>query len=123
MKRRWLTAGLLTALLLTPELVRAHAYLIKSIPARRAVLMRTPARVQLWFNERLEPQFSHVSVWNQEGTQVDLQDVEVGSDDPRRLSVSVPPLPPGTYTVKYRVLSVDSHVVDDQFLFTLKESR
>jgi len=123
MKRRWLTAGLLAALLLTPELVRAHAYLIESIPARRAVLLRAPARVQLWFNERLEPQFSHLSVWNQEGTQVDLQDVEVGSDDPKRLSVSVPPLPPGTYTVKYRVLSVDSHVVDDQFLFTLKESR
>lgn len=123
MKRRWLTAGLLAALLLTPELVRAHAYLIKSIPARRAVLLRAPARVQLWFNERLEPQFSHLSVWNQEGTQVDLQDVEIGPDDPRRLSVSVPPLPPGTYTVKYRVLSVDSHVVDDQFLFTLKDSR
>jgi hypothetical protein len=87
------------------------------------VLFRAPARVQLWFNERLEAQFSRLSVWNREGTQVDLGDVEVGRDDPTKLSVGLPALSPGTYTVKYRVLSVDGHVVENQFLFTLKESR
>lgn len=34
-------------------------------PARRAVLSRAPARVQLWFNERLEPQFSTLTVRDQ----------------------------------------------------------
>lgn len=121
-RARWIALGLF-GLVLAPELSSAHAFLVRSSPARRSVLFRVPARVQLWFNERLEPQFSSLSVWNQEGTQVDLGDAEVGPGGPKRLSVGIPPLPPGTYTVRYRVLSVDGHVVDDQFLFTLKESR
>ncbi len=120
---RWIAAAILGLLVLAPESGRGHAYLVKSLPVRRAVLFRAPARVQLWFNERLEAQFSRLSVWNQDGTQVDLGDVEVGRDDPTKLSVGLPALSPGTYTVKYRVLSVDGHVVENQFLFTLKESR
>lgn len=115
--------GLLGCFLLAPVTGWAHAYLVKSSPARRAVLLRAPTRVQIWFNERLEAQFSRLSVWNQEGTQVDLQNVEVGPDDPRKLSVGVPNLPPGIYAVKFRVLSVDGHVVEDQFFFTLKGSQ
>ncbi len=54
---------------------------------------------------------------------MDLQDVEVGPDDPRKLSVGVPNLPRGTYAVKYRVLSVDGHIVEEQFPFTIRGSR
>jgi hypothetical protein len=97
-----------------------HAGLVKSIPERRAVLSRVPARVQLWFNERLEAQFCHLSVWNAAGQQVDHRDVRVGPEDTKKLSVSLPPLAPGVYTVKYRVLSVDGHVVESQFSFTLQ---
>jgi hypothetical protein len=32
----------------------------------------------------------------------------------RSLSVGIPPLAPGTYTVRYRVLSVDGHVVESE---------
>jgi methionine-rich copper-binding protein CopC len=42
--------------------------------------------------------------------------------DPKLLSVGLPALAPGTYTVKYRVLSVDGHVVASQFSFTLRGS-
>jgi methionine-rich copper-binding protein CopC len=30
---------------------------------------------------------------------------------------------PGLYTVKYRVLSVDGHIVDNRFSFTVKGQR
>ena len=113
---------ILLALLLTPAVGWSHAYLVKSAPARRAVLLRAPARVQLWFNERLEPQFSRVSVWDGSGKQVDLGVAQVGPDDPTRLSVSVSPLAPGTYTVKFRVLSVDGHIVENEFPFTIRSS-
>ncbi len=112
----------LLALVLAPAVAWPHAYLVKSAPTRRAVLLRAPARVQLWFNERLEPQFSRVSVWDRDGKQVDQGDAMVGPDDPTRLSVGVSSLAPGTYTVKFRVLSVDGHVVEDQFPFTLRGS-
>lgn len=123
MRSRWIVAGLLALLTLAPDIGWSHAYLVKSVPARRAALSHSPARVQLWFNERLEASFSYLSVWNHEGVQVDLGDVEVGPKDPRRLSVGVPALSPGAYTVKYRVLSVDGHVVEDQFPFTLRQSQ
>lgn len=122
MRSRWIFLGLLGLLLLPPAIGWTHAYLVKSAPARRAVLARAPARVQLWFNERLEAQFSHLSVWDREEKQVDLGDVQLGPDDPKKLSVGIPLLAPGTYSVKFRVLSVDSHIVESQFPFTLRGS-
>jgi methionine-rich copper-binding protein CopC len=98
----------------------AHAYLVRSTPAARATVARAPERVQLWFNERLEPAYSRVSVHDRDGQRVDAGDVQVGPDERTRLSVSVPPLPAGPYTVKYRVLSVDGHVVDAAFTFTVR---
>jgi copper resistance protein C len=98
----------------------AHAYLVRSTPAARAIVTRAPERVHLWFNERLEPAYSRVSVHDRDGQRVDAGDVQVGPDERTRLSVSVPPLPAGPYTVKYRVLSVDGHVVDAAFTFTVR---
>jgi methionine-rich copper-binding protein CopC len=113
-----LTIGVM--LLAVPATSWAHAYLVKSSPARRAALSSAPARVMLWFNERLEEQFSELSVWNAAGEQVDGRDVQVGPDDGKKLSVGMPPLPVGTYTVKYRVLSVDGHIVEAEFQFTVR---
>ena len=100
-----------------------HVHGVKSVPAQRATLAEPPTRVELWFNERLEPAYSRVSVTNEAGTQVDLRDVAVSSDDPRRLAVSLPALVPGRYTVSFRVLSVDGHVVESKLTFTVKERR
>jgi methionine-rich copper-binding protein CopC len=109
----------LLALLIQPAPAGAHAVLLKSSPAARAVLGQAPAQVILLFNERLEPAFSAVSVWTVDGAQVDQQDVTVGPENPRRLSVSLAPLAPGTYTVRFRVLSVDGHVTEGDFTFTV----
>ena len=112
-------AGLLATTWTAPA--GAHAVLVRSSPPGRATLAEKPDRVQLWFNERLEPAFSSVSVWSSAGTQVDAGDARVAQDDAKRLSVTLPPLPPGTYSVRYRVLSVDGHVVDSSFSFTIRD--
>ena len=112
-------AGLLATIWTAPA--AAHAVLVRSAPPGRATLAEKPDRAQLWFNERLEPAFSSVSVWSSAGTQVDAADARVGPDDPKRLSVTLPPLPSGTYNVRYRVLSVDGHVVDSSFSFTIRD--
>jgi methionine-rich copper-binding protein CopC len=98
-----------------------HAALVKSIPARRAQIFKVPAQIQLWFNEKLEARFSSLAVTDSNGKRVDRGNVAVGTDDPKRLSVGVNPLPPGQYKVRFRVLSVDGHVVEDEFLFTIRE--
>jgi methionine-rich copper-binding protein CopC len=115
-----LGAAVLLATAGTPP-AGAHAVLVRSTPPARATLAEKPDRVQLWFNERLEPAFSSVSVWSSAGTQVDAGDPRVSPDDAKRLSVTLPPLPPGTYSVRYRVLSVDGHVVDSSFAFTIRD--
>lgn len=109
--------------LLTPTTAAAHAYLVKSAPARRAVLFKAPARLQLWFNERLEPRFSSVTVTDSMGNRVDGGDVQVSADDPKQLSIGINALAPGSHTVEFRVLSVDGHTVKDQFPFTIRVRR
>ena len=121
---RRLIAALAAAVLLATAWMLpagAHAVLVRSTPPGRATLADKPDRVQLWFNERLEPAFSSVSVWSSAGTQVDAGDSRVAHDDAKHLSVTLPPLPPGAYTVRYRVLSVDGHVVDSSFSFTIRD--
>jgi copper resistance protein C len=114
----WFVVGLIV--LTVPTLARAHAQLVRSTPAARGVVTAAPDRVQLWFNENLEPAFARVSVWGADGAQVDRGDAAVALDDPKHLSVGLQPLTPGHYTVKYRVLSVDGHVVEREFPFTLR---
>lgn len=118
-------AGLMACLVLAsidlaPGLAWGHAALVRSTPAQRAVLARSPDRVRLWFNEALEARFARVSVWDGQAKQLDRQDVLVGPDDPKALSVGLPELAPGAYTVRYRVLSVDGHVVEGSFRFTVR---
>lgn len=119
-RRRLLVLGVLAGTaLMVPALGETHASLVKSVPARRATLAHPPARVQLSFNERLEPAYSSVSVWDAKGLQVDRRQVTVDPEDPKLVSVELPALGPGVYTVRFRVLSVDGHVVESSFPFTI----
>jgi methionine-rich copper-binding protein CopC len=108
-------------LLLTPTTLFAHAYLVKSVPAQRAVLYHVPAKIQLWFNERLEPRYSSLTLSAADGKILEIGKAEVSADDPKQLTAALKVLSAGRYVVKYRVLSVDGHVVQDQFPFTLKQ--
>ncbi len=109
--------------LFAPTPAFAHAYLVKSVPASRATLFNSPGNIQLWFNERLEPKYSFASVLDPDGKRVDSDDAHVLAEDPKRLSIGVKKLPAGKYTVKFRVLSVDGHVVEQSFPFTIREPK
>jgi methionine-rich copper-binding protein CopC len=101
----------------------AHALLAKSEPARKATLAHPPSEVRLWFNERLEPAFSSLRVLDAEGRPVTGEPARVAKDNPKHMTLALPPLPPGTYSVHYQVLSVDGHTVKASFQFTVKEPR
>jgi methionine-rich copper-binding protein CopC len=118
--RRRRLAMMASILLLLATPAWPHASLVRSSPGRRATITTAPDRVQLWFNEAIEPKFSSVSVWDASGRQVDLGDTRVEPDDPQRLIVGLKPLTRGTYKVCFRVLSVDGHVVESEFPFTLR---
>ena len=118
--RRTVAMVVLGSMMALPDLSHSHSLLVRSEPAQRSTVTRPPERVQMWFSERLEPAYATASVWNQAGKQVDGRDAAVDQSDPVLLSVSTPHLGPGRYTVRFRVLSVDGHVVESKYTFTVK---
>src|SRR5439155_9671625 len=97
-RHAFVVVAALFVLMSSPLEARAHAVLVRSSPSARSTLARPPERVQLWFNERLEPAYSKVSVWDRGGQQVDAGDAAVDPGEPTRLAVGVVPLAPGTFT-------------------------
>ena len=119
-RRRVIAALAATLVALLPAVGHAHARLVKSDPSARATIARAPEAVRLWFNERLEPAYSSASVWSEAGAELSREPATVDTADPKLLKLKLPPLAPDRYQVRYRVLSVDGHVVEDSFFFTLK---
>ena len=95
----------------------AHAFLDHASPAVGSTVDAPPAQVKLWFTQRLEPAFSKVEVSDAAGRRVDRADARVDASDPTVLTVSVPQLAPGRYRVKWRVVSVDTHVTAGDYNF------
>jgi methionine-rich copper-binding protein CopC len=121
MKVRALLAIAALAAAMPPEAAFAHALLVRTSPPKRAVLRDPPKQVELWFNERLEPAYSSASLSTQSGSPVSVVRTNIEGNDLKRLSIDLPPLPPGSYTVRFRVLSVDGHVAEDSFAFSVRE--
>jgi methionine-rich copper-binding protein CopC len=95
----------------------AHAFLDHASPAVGSAVPSAPDAVTLWFTQNLEPAFSNVRVTNQAGQRVDLGNVRVPPGQPDVLQVGLRPLSPGTYTVSWHVVSVDTHPTQGTFTF------
>ncbi len=110
--------AMMTCLHVAPAL--AHSMLVKAEPPRRAVLAKTPAQVRLWFNEELEGEYASLIVLDAEKHSVTEIKPQLAPNDPKSIVLPLPELTPGKYSVKFRVLSVDGHVVESSFDFTVK---
>jgi len=102
---------------LTPAGALAHAHLRSAIPAAGSTVSPAPKEVVLSFTEKLEPKFSSIEVRDAKGAA--MQDGAASGDaaDATKLRVALKPLPPGTYKVIWRVLSVDTHRTNGSFTF------
>ena len=100
--------------------VLAHAMLTKAEPPRRAQLAQPPAQVRLWFNEEVEKDYASLAVLDAAKAPVTETQPQIAKDDPKAIVLPLPELSAGKYTVKFRVLSVDGHVVDSSYDFTVK---
>ena len=98
----------------------AHSMLVKAEPARRAVLTKAPNQVRLWFNEKIEGDYASLVVLDDKKQSITDVKPTLASDDPKSIILPLPELLPGKYSIKFRVLSVDGHVVESSFDFTVK---
>ena len=112
---------ILFLLLLTVQPVAAHGYVIRSIPQDRTVLDRPPTRLQYWFSESLEPDFSAIHLRNQAGDIIASGGVD--ADDQTLLNLRVPPdLTDGAYLVELRpAFASDGHVIVETRVFFVGE--
>jgi copper resistance protein C len=92
----------------------AHAFLDHAEPRVGNTVATPPQQVTLWFTQKLEPAFSTVTVTNAAGQRVDAGKASVSGS---QMSVSLRSAGPGTYHVKWHVLSVDTHTSEGNFTF------
>jgi hypothetical protein len=107
------------ALVIGSSPARAHAFLDHASPAVGSSVPSAPPVVTLWFTQDLEPAFSGVTVTNEAGQRVDLGNAQIPQGSPAELRIRLRPLPPGTYTVSWHVVSVDTHPTEGTFTFDI----
>ncbi len=95
----------------------AHSFLERAEPRPGSTVRAAPTEVRLRFTERLEPAFSTVQVTDEKGRRVDRGEAHTEPGSSRQLRVPLEPISAGRYAVRWRVLSVDSHVVEGDFSF------
>jgi len=121
-RTRWLCPswGALAAVLLLLRFgvgaAHAHAFLDHADP-RVGNTVKSPRIISLWFTQNLEGSFSGIDVLDANGTRMNSGNALVDTRDRKLMRVPVKVLPPGTYTVKWHVLSVDTHTTDGAFTF------
>jgi len=111
-------AGLVSLLVLlgTRQDALAHAVLLAATP-RPSDAVAEATGVDLLFNSRLEPAFSQIWLAGPSGDRARLH--AAPSRAANRLTASLPPLVPGVYTVRWRVLTVDGHIGHGSFWFRI----
>ncbi|RDS98259.1 copper resistance protein CopC [Burkholderia contaminans] len=79
-----------------------------------------PDTVRLTFNEDLEPAFSSVKVADANGNAVTQDTAKVDAANPRVMTLAMPKLAPGAYTVQWAAMTADAHRTKGTYTFRVK---
>lgn len=107
------------ALVTFAVIANAHAHLQKSSPADNSVITTSPSNLVLHFSEAAR--LTAVSIQKGDEPRQNLKSLPTAAA--QQVSVPLPPLTPGTYSVKWRVVSDDGHVMAGALHFTLAADR
>jgi hypothetical protein len=119
MRRLLIGLGVLVAVLLPSAPAWAHNVMVSASPAEGVTVASAPTAVSLKFLETLNKQYTTIVVQDaaQHSVAASAQvlDGHVGTVALR------PDLANGTYTVAYRTVSLDGHVVSNSYKFTVDD--
>ena len=93
----------------------AHAHLHGSVPANHSVVAEAPQKISLQFNEPVE--VTSATIQKADGPATPLGPLPKAAA--KDITLPAPALGAGTYTVKYRVVSDDGHVMADKLSFSV----
>lgn len=119
-RRRLPLAGFLLLALTLPARASAHATLVRSSPAAGAVVARGPASIVLDFDESVRPGSGTRLVANRGGGAVRIGPPRLARGDSRRLLIPLRQrLRDGAYTVRWRIVSDEGHLIAGVFAFAV----
>ena len=102
----------------------AHAFLSSAVPAVGSSVATGPKELRLNFSETVEVKFSSVKVTWEGGKDIGPTKIFTDPSNPEMIFVRFPtPLSPGTYLVRWRVVSADTHKTQGDYRFTVKQLR
>ncbi|KGE19258.1 copper resistance CopC/CopD family protein [Paenibacillus wynnii] len=107
---------LVIVLFMLPAPVSAHAKVLQSVPAANAKLQNSPLEIKIQYSEGFNAELSKIILQDDAGKPITGK-LTTGTD--QWLIYQIPTLSGGAYTVKYQVLSEDTHVVEGSFTFTV----
>jgi copper resistance protein C len=111
------TLVIIGTLLLVPLAItsaQAHAFLDHASPLVGSTVRTAPREVVLSYTQNLEAAFSTVEVTDASGARVDQGKPQVSGSTMR---VGLKSIGPGSYRVRWHVLSVDTHTTEGSFTF------
>ena len=112
---KWLIAALLVSL---APLAQAHTHLKDAVPADNSTVKAPPENIMLTFSEAAK--VTALSIQKEGGEEQKLSPLPTAAA--AHVMVPAPKLAPGKYTVSYRVLSDDNHVMSGKIHFTVAEA-
>jgi methionine-rich copper-binding protein CopC len=96
----------------------AHPKLQSSVPAQSAKLSAAPKEIRMRFSEGLVANFSGAELKDSKGKTVPTGKAALASGDGKQLVVPISArLAPGSYTVAWHAVSVDTHRVSGSYGF------
>lgn len=115
---RWLLIA--SALSLLGVSAWAHAFLSQAVPSVGGIVSTAPGEVRLTFTEDIEPAFSRIELSTAAGQPIRTGPATVDPCDNTQLVLALPPLAPGRYRVKWRIVSVDTHPTEGDYIFEIR---
>lgn len=117
--RRACAATAIVASAVASSVACAHVFPKSQTPSAGAEVP-SPANVTITFDGPLEPAFSTLTISNANGKAVNREKATVSPNDARTISVPLPALAPGKYTVHWVAVASDGHRTQGDYAFNVK---
>ena len=115
-----LVIAAIVAVFAATSAAEAHARLRSAHPPKDSTLSARVSEIRLVFNERVEPSLSVVEIHTAAGKLLATSKGTAICVD-KTCVLAMDPPGPGSYSVTYRVLSEDGHVVEGSYEFHLSD--
>ncbi len=101
-----------------PSSVFAHAELERTVPEPNTKYEQSPASVELSFNEAIDSKAGSLEVLDDKSRRVTVGEAKTSADQ-KTMSLALPKLGEGVYTVSYAIISADGHPVSGSYVFVV----